>query len=149
MRTGSPVNVVRGSSNPSFPGLRPDLVGNPVLARGDRTLLHYFNTAAFSTARFACDPTDPTCQPNAPGTAGRNLVYGPGFVNLDSSIFKEFAPSDRIKLQTRLEAFNTANTPHLGNPIGDMTNGEFGQIIGRAGTQKDNRVIQIAGKIIF
>ena len=149
MRTGSPVNVVRGSGNPSFPGLRPDLVGNPVLARGDRTLLHYFNTAAFSTARFACDPTDPTCQPNAPGTAGRNLVYGPGFVNLDSSIFKEFAPSDRIKLQTRLEAFNTANTPHLGNPIGDMTNGEFGQIIGRAGTQKDNRVIQIAGKIIF
>jgi hypothetical protein len=140
MRTGSPVNIVRGSSNPSFPGLRPDLVGDPVLARGDRTLLHYFNTAAFSSARFNCNPNDPTCHPFAPGTAG---------INLDASIFKEFAPSERFKLQTRLEAFNAANTPHLGSPIGDMTNGEFGSIIGPAGTQKDNRRIQIAGKIIF
>ena len=147
-RTGTPVNVVRGSSDPAFPGLRPDLVGDPVLARGERTNSHYFNTAAFSTARFNCDPNkDPNCHPNAPGTAGRNLVYGPGNINLDGSIFKEFAPSERIKLQLRLEAFNAANTTHFGNPSGDESQkGTFGTINTLGGPA---RVIQIAGKILF
>ena len=150
MRTGTPVNVVRGN-NPSaaFPGLRPDLVGDPVLPRDKRTLLHYFNTAAFSVADFNCgNPNLPdTCY--VPGDAGRNLLYGPGFINLDSSLFKEFAWTERYRLQLRLEAFNTLNTPHFANPDGNFNDGTFGQISGQTGGQEANRVVQIAGKFIF
>ncbi|MGO8720910.1 MAG: carboxypeptidase regulatory-like domain-containing protein [Acidobacteriaceae bacterium] len=152
MDSGTPVNVIRGG-NPTgvLPGLRPDLIGNPKLPRSKRSLNEWFNTAAFSTTRFTCDPTLPNCHPYAPGTAGRNIVVGPGFINLDSSIFKEFAPTDRYRLQLRLEMFNTLNTPHFGNPDGNMSDGQlFGAIqFQNDGTSTRNRIVQIAGKFIF
>jgi TonB dependent receptor len=120
MRTGTPVNVIRGN-NPSaaLPGLRPDVIGNPVIPRNKRTFLHYFNTAAFTSAPFDCStPTSVSC--NTPGNAGRNLLYGPGYINLDSSLFKEFAFANRYNFELRLEAFNSLNTPHFSNPDGDL-----------------------------
>lgn len=147
MRTGTPVNVVRGN-NPSsvLPGLRPDLIGDPTIPRDQRTLLHYFNTDAFSSARFDCStPTSVTC--NEPGDAGRNILYGPGYINLDSSLFKTFAFTERYRLELRMELFNTFNTPHFDNPNADegqMSN--FGEITGTFGNQ---RIAQIAGKFLF
>jgi hypothetical protein len=149
MRTGTPVNVVRGN-NPSaaFPGLRPDVIANPVLPRNQRTLLHYFNTDAFTSAPFDCStPTSVSC--NAPGDAGRNLLYGPGYINVDSSLFKEFAWNERYRLQLRFEAFNSLNTPHFANPDGNSNDGTFGQISSQTGGQEANRVAQVAGKFIF
>jgi hypothetical protein len=149
MRTGTPVNIIRGNNPTSvLPGLRPDVVGNPVLPRGQRTLAHYFNTAAFvdSSQYFNCTGTGPnTC--NAPGDAARNLLYGPGYINLDSSLFKTFEMADRYHLELRLELFNTFNTPHFDNPDGDENDqGNFASITGTYGNQ---RIAQIAGKFIF
>jgi hypothetical protein len=153
MDSGTPVNVIRGGNpNGVLPGLRPDLVGNPTLPRSKRTLTHYFNTAAFSTTRFNCGaPTaPPNCNQYAPGTAGRNIIVGPGFINLDSSLFKEFAVTDRYRLQLRLEMFNTLNTPHFSGPDGNMSNGTFGAIqFQNNGTSTANRIVQVAGKFIF
>jgi hypothetical protein len=148
MRTGTPVNVVRGNNPTSvLPGLRPDVIANPVLPRGQRTLLHYFNTAAFvnSNAYFNCSGTGPdTC--NDPGDAARNLLYGPGYINLDSSLFKSFQMAERYNLELRLEMFNSFNTPHFTNPDGDENDLGFGQINSTFGNQ---RIVQIAGKFIF
>jgi outer membrane receptor protein involved in Fe transport len=149
MRTGTPVNVIRGNNPTSvLPGLRPELVGNPVLPRGKRTLLEYFNTAAFSDSNqyFNCSGTGPnTC--NNPGNAGRNLLYGPGYINLDSSLFKSFQLLERFQLQLRLELFNTFNTPHFDNPnANENSTSNFGEITGTFGNQ---RIAQIAGKFIF
>jgi outer membrane receptor protein involved in Fe transport len=147
MRSGTPVNVIR-SNNPSsvLPGLRPDLIADPIIPRDQRTLLKYFNTDAFSIARFDCSkPTSVTC--NEPGDAGRNIIRGPGYINLDASLFKIFAFTERYRLELRLELFNTLNTPHFANPNGDsgnMTNfGEITQTIGNM------RIAQIAGKFYF
>lgn len=151
MRTGTPVNVVRGNNPTSvLPGLRPDLVGDPVLPRGQRTLLQYFNTAAFANgnAYFNCSGMGvDTC--NAPGDVGRNLLYGPGYINLDSSLFKTLAVKERYQLELRLELFNTLNTPHFANPDGDEADGTFGEITQELPGQDSNRVVQIAGKFIF
>ena len=74
-------------------------------------------------------------------------MRGPGYKNLDSSIFKEFAFAERYKLQTRLETFNTTNTPHFGNPDGIFTDGTFGELSEPgSGTM---RVVQLAAKFIF
>ncbi|QNI30751.1 carboxypeptidase regulatory-like domain-containing protein [Alloacidobacterium dinghuense] len=143
MQSGLPVNVVRVNNPTSaFPGLRPDQVSDPNIPRSQRTLMKYFNTDAFSTARFTC----PTCDANAPGNAARNIVRGPGNINLDSSLFKELQFTERYRLQLRLEAFNTLNTPHFANPDGDLANNTFGEITRTTGNM---RIVQIAGKFIF
>ena len=147
MRTGIPVNVVRGN-NPSsvLPGLRPDLIADPVIPRDQRTLLRYFNTDAFTSAPFDCStPTSVTC--NAPGDAGRNILRGPGYINLDASLFKIFSFTERFRLELRLELFNALNTPHFANPNGDEgTMSNFGEITQTFGNQ---RIAQIAGKFYF
>ena len=56
------------------------------------------------------------------GTSGRNILFGPGVVNLDFSLFREFRMSERWKLEFRSEAFNLTNTPHFGNPSTNASN---------------------------
>jgi len=41
---------------------------------------------------------------------------GPGWYNLDSSVFKEFGFTETTRLQFRAEAFNTLNNPQFGQP---------------------------------
>lgn len=145
MRSGTPVNVIAGNNTTAaLPGLRPNLVGDPTIPRDKRTLMKYFNTDAFAPV---CAPGDKTCNSNAPGDAGRNIVRGPGYIDLASSLFKEFAWSERYSFQLRLEAFNLLNTPHFRNPnanLADQSN--FGQI---TSTDQNARVLQLAGKFIF
>ncbi|MGH8245050.1 MAG: TonB-dependent receptor, partial [Gammaproteobacteria bacterium] len=50
------------------------------------------------------------------GNGGRNILSGPGLINLDMSIFKRFAISEQIQLEVRMESFNFTNTPHFNNP---------------------------------
>jgi hypothetical protein len=141
METGNPVNVVRATNpNSDFPGLRPDVTGDPNLPRKQRNYLQWFNTAAFTI------PAD-LQNSNDPGDAGRNIVIGPGYINLDSSLAKDFA-IEKWTLQLRAEAFNTSNTVHLSNPQADAGNpATFGQINSVIGGS--NRLMQLAAKFIF
>jgi hypothetical protein len=141
MHTGTPVNVVLGEDPKSaLAGVRPNVKGNPNLAHDKRTVLQYFNTAAFSK------PTIPEGASYAFGDAGRNLITGPGYINVDASLSKEFALESRYKLQLRAEAFNAMNSVHYSNPDGDFQSGTFGQI---NHTMGDQRKAQLAAKFIF
>jgi hypothetical protein len=92
-------------------------------------------------------PTGTTTNPFPLGNAGRNLVVGPGYANLDSSVAKDFKIEERFTLNLRAEAFNTFNTVHYANPDGDFKSGTVGQITSVIGGS--NRVAQLAAKIIF
>lgn len=141
-RSGTPVNVVRGTNPASIlPGLRPDVSGNPNLPRGKRNVLHYFNTGAFTV------PPALSGTSFLPGDAGRNIVTGPGYINLDSSLAKTFTIEGKWNLEVRAEAFNTANTVHYANPDGNFNSGTFGQI--NSVMSSSNRVAQLAAKFIF
>ena len=59
------------------------------------------------------------------GTSGRNILRGPGLVNLDASLFRNFRFGERIDLQFRAEAFNVSNTPHFSNPSSNVSSGGF------------------------
>jgi hypothetical protein len=137
MRSGLPVNVVRNSKLFGHEGLRPNVSGDPNIDRDQRTLVRYFDTTVFSVAGLDAA---------APGNAGRNLVRGPGFINLDFSTFKSFQLREHIQLQMRFEFFNLTNTPHFGNPSSDLSSGEFGAITGTVGNP---RIIQFAAKLNF
>jgi hypothetical protein len=144
--TGRPVNIIQNGQNNIDPGLRPNLVGDPVLDRDERTLTRYFNTSAFCVPT-AGTPDCPDLGPNGIGNSPRNPVRGPGFVNTDLSLFKEFSFSETRKFQFRFEFFNLFNTPHFANPGSDFKDrGSFGII---RGTNGDQRQIQFALKFLF
>lgn len=141
MRTGTPVNVILGDDPKSaLAGVRPNVTGDPNLPHSKRNVFTYFDTSAFST------PTIPKGQAYAYGNAGRNIVVGPGYINVDASLAKEFAILERWKMQVRAEAFNGMNSAHYNNPDGDMADGTFGSIVSTMG---DQRRAQLAAKFIF
>jgi hypothetical protein len=137
--TGMPLNVTVNGS-PSNTGAttsvdRPNVVGNWHLA--NPTVSEWFNTAAFVA--------------NAPytyGDAGRNIIRGPGFVDLDLALHKSFRITERVSAQLRIESFNATNTPALGVPNTVLGNQLFGQITSTAvGTSpRDN---QLGLKVVF
>jgi hypothetical protein len=74
---------------------------------------HYYNPAAFN------DPPVATTIGNgnlAPLGGSNTQVNGPGFHDLDFSIFKEFGVTETTRLQFRAEAFNLTNTPSFNLP---------------------------------
>jgi hypothetical protein len=135
--TGLPLNITV-NGNPSNTGSgadRPNVVGNWQLA--NPSVAEWFNTAAFVA--------------NAPytyGDAGRNVIRGPGLVDLDLALHKSFRITEKVSAQLRIESFNATNTPALGPPNTVLGNALFGQITATAvGTSsRDN---QVGLKVVF
>ncbi|MBM3797512.1 MAG: hypothetical protein FJW31_26460 [Acidobacteria bacterium] len=112
----------------------PDAFGtNPNLARGQQDPRRWFDPAAFvnrvpnSGFRF--------------GTAGRNTMIGPGVINWDFSLLKDFRINDRHGLELRWEVFNLPNHPLWDIPNGSVGRANFGVI---SATKIDNRQMQVA-----
>jgi hypothetical protein len=87
------------------------------------------------------------------GTSGRNILRGPGLVNLDGSLFRNFQVTERWAVQFRAEAFNLSNTPHFNNPSANVSSGGF-MTITSALTSANNveggeRVLRFALRISF
>ncbi len=79
------------------------------------------------------------------GNLGWNVLSGPGFWNLDGSVFRNFQVTERYKLQFRAECFSCVNTPQWNNPNTDINSSSFGLITGAGGA----RQMQLAAKFIF
>ncbi len=104
----------------------------------------FFDTTAFVAA------------PNGViGNSGYSNMRGPGVVNLDLSIFRDFKPTERLTFQFRGEALNATNTPHFQNPDGNVTSSTFGEVKAAAsngsgtGRAMDERYLRIGLKILF
>ena len=137
-QSGFPLSIGSGVDNSgSFVGSDlADVVSKPSLTSGSRgaKIAKWFTTEAFKV--------------NAPGTygsAGRNILTGPGTFNFDLSAVKSFSVTERIKVQYRLELFNAFNHTALNNPDTSASSGSFGQIV----SARDPRIIQMALRIRF
>jgi Carboxypeptidase regulatory-like domain/TonB dependent receptor len=87
------------------------------------------------------------------GTAGFNSMRGPGLVNFDMSVFREFDLGSARTLQFRLEIFNVTNTPHFANPSGNASNpASFGIISNTANSGRegiDERLFRVGLRLGF
>jgi hypothetical protein len=103
---------------------------------------HYYNPAAFA------DPVPATTIGNsnlAPLGGSNTQVNGPGFRDLDFSIFKEFRVTETTRLQFRAESFNLTNTPSFNLPTN--TNFQDTANFGQSTTTRSNpRELQFALK---
>jgi hypothetical protein len=80
------------------------------------------------------------------GNSGRNILYGPGRVNFDDSVFKNFALTERFKLQFRTEIFNLFNHAQFDLPNTSVGSPNAGIITGIVGTP---RQVQFALRLSF
>ena len=73
------------------------------------------------------------------GSSGRNLLRGPGVVNLDLGVFRRIPVSERVTLEFRAEAYNSMNTPHFSNPGNNVNAGNFMQVLAAEQDQRQFR----------
>lgn len=59
------------------------------------------------------------------GDAGRNILRGPGYFNLDASVMRDFKISERLTFQFEVDAFGLTNTPHFNNPTNNSSNADI------------------------
>lgn len=111
---------------------RPNIIGNPVLANPTPDM--WFNTAAFTFPPFGQF-----------GNAGRNILTGPGYENINASLVKNTALSERFNLQLRAEVFNLFNRPNFNLPDNFLLSPNFGRIT----SARDPRHIQFGVKLLF
>ena len=142
--TGFPFTPLIGSNrsgdqnirNPDRPSLNPSFSGPVVLG----TQTKWFNTDAFVLPA-----------PGTWGNLGRGVYRGPGLADVDFSVFKNTALSERVKVQFRSEFFNLLNRTNLGTPNATVFSGASpsptaGLITTLATTP---RQIQFGVKLIF
>jgi hypothetical protein len=122
---------------------------------GNHSLLSWWNLAAFAT------PTNTEVF----GNAGRNVLRGPRFADIDLALQKVATLTERVKLQFRFEAFNALNhaifsmpNPNedqypsydkTGHPTGSLSLSQIGQFNSINATAASNRQLQFALKLIW
>ncbi len=129
LQTGDPMTVTTGFER-SLTGIgadRPDVVlGQPIYnssaCRGAFDCVSWLNPAAFSAPLnsrgvYTGDGTF--------GDLGKGALRGPGSVNFDASIFKNFNVTERIKLQMQGEFFNAMNHVNPSDPNTNLSAAQF------------------------
>jgi hypothetical protein len=117
------IGVSFDASNTGSSNYRANALRNPQLSSSERTVSRYFDTSAFAVP-----------DPYTYGNAGRNTVEGPGQVNFDFSLFKNFRLRERKgsfsdnEIQFRAEFFNVFNTPQFQIPNRLVGTPQFGSI---------------------
>jgi hypothetical protein len=113
--SGSPFSVGASGTSVNAPGGNSQTADQvlPVVKHvgGIGRLEPYFDPLAFR------QPTDVRF-----GNTGRNILRGPGTINADLGIAREFRIRERLRMKFLAEAFNFTNTPHFSNPGGSVAN---------------------------
>ncbi|HYZ87290.1 MAG TPA: carboxypeptidase regulatory-like domain-containing protein [Bryobacteraceae bacterium] len=81
------------------------------------------------------------------GNTGRNYFTGPSSFNLDASLLKRTAITERLNLELRADVTNVTNTPTFGFPTAVYSSPTFGRI--RDSVLSSSRKLQIGAKINF
>ena len=146
--SGTPIAIGYGTDTIGLGGgvsNRANLVpGAPT--QGPKTQKKYFNTAAFAAPAAAWNPASTGGVNAGFGNSGKDKVIGPGRFNTNLSLFKSFPIlKEGLRLQIRVESYNTFNHTQFQNVDSGLTDGNFGQVT----SAWDARSFQFGGKLLF
>jgi hypothetical protein len=138
LRDGHPFTPVLSVSSANTGTPRPDRIRDGALPADVRGPNGWFDKSAFTTP----------AQYNY-GNAGRSIVYSPGGINFDFSVFKRYSLKmigEAGQLQIRLEGFNVFNHPQFGQPNTNVITAQGGTIVNLSNTM---RQLQAGLKVMF
>ena len=154
---GMPFTVTDGTdvANTGDTTERPNIIGDWHVANPSPT--QWFNACTIlATGKLSnCLPGEsPAWQVEPAGTfgnAGRNILEGPGLLNFDAGLSRQFDVTERIKMQFRSEFFNVLNRANFYLPTATLSSSSFATITQAADQpfQGAQRQIQFALKVIF
>jgi hypothetical protein len=138
IRDGQPFTPVLSTSSANTGTARPNwnpYAGTPGF---QPAVNDWFDLAAFTTPK----------QYNY-GNSGRDILYGPGAINFDASLFKRFPVKklgESAQVQVRFEGFNIFNHPNFGTPNANITVAQAGSI---TTLTTGVRILQAGVKLLF
>ncbi len=140
VESGLPFSVTDGQDiSHTGVGLdRPNILGNPHLSASRShaaKVAEYFDTTKFATQKVGTF-----------GNSPRNLMFGPGYADVDAAVQKDFRITEGSGFQFRAEAFNLLNRVNLSNPNGSIS---AGANFGRITSDVSPRLLQMALKFHF
>jgi hypothetical protein len=156
-QTGNPLNITTTSTYTGTAGVQhPNLIA-PIAYAKDYTssgTVNWFSNPGSSVCATAVAGCTFQLPSTGFGNMGRNAATGPGFADVDLSIYKDTKITERVLFQLRLDTFDLFNHPSFSNPGTSATVGSasFGVITATrfpVGDLGSSRQLQIAGKFIF
>ena len=140
LMSGLPVTLTASAAGLNLPGAVQTVnqIAPLVRPEGIGTGAFWFNPSSFASPA-----------PLTFGNTGINISNGPGFYDLDFSLFKNISINERFRLQLRAEAFNATNTPQYGNPGTSNTGSTFGRVTGYCSASCGARDLQLGVKLLF
>jgi hypothetical protein len=91
-----------------------------------RTFITPINGTGIVTTSLTASGTPLANSKAGGGNLGRNTFRGPGFGNWSLSTLKQFAITERWKVQLRADWINAFNMRNFGNPVATMSSPTFG-----------------------
>lgn len=137
LQSGSPFTIVTSANTTnafSAGSLRPNLLGNPSLASGERSLTRWFDTSAFALpAQFTF------------GNSPRSGLRSDSRQTVDATLSKEFPIKERYKFELRGEFYNLLNHANFEMPGHVMGAANFGSVL----SAQPARAIQLGARVSF
>lgn len=144
-QTGQPFTIACPTATSADFGCNANMAAGQNPYAGPHNVTQWLNPSAFAQPPAATTIGQADFSPLG---GGWQQVRGPGFYNLDASLFKNFVTGGETSLQFRLETFNTLNHPQFGNPgqlnFTNLTN--FSKI---TSDRNGYRIGQLAMKFFF
>jgi hypothetical protein len=137
-QSGYPFSIAMPNS---ILGQRVDYVGGSPYLDNSSNRVQYLNPAAFARTQIIAASGAAA----RPGTLGRNALRLPGIWNLDFSIAKNLALTERVRMQLRADMINSLNHTNFTAISTTITAANFGRFTGTSGA----RVIQVNMRFTF
>ena len=159
---GFPISITN-SSNPlgsyGFGESRPFVTSEAAIRPGSRTLLNWFNTAAFSTPCWAATTSSTVTASCPSGTGPTFSAIGnirrfeaadrqDSYIRPDMTLQKNFAVTGERVMTVHVAAFNLTNTPYYAAPNSSVGSSTFGQVTG-TGAGYISRTVELGGRFNF
>jgi hypothetical protein len=159
--SGLPMNITANglnSINTSGEQQMSNINGGFSVQHGIGAGHQWFNTSVFSQPAGCTGGLGAACSlvyGTSVGDVSRNAFRGPGYIQNNASLFKDFVLHESWTFAFRVDAFQLTNSPQFSSPSNSYNSGTFGQVTSTIGSGTGingiggGRSLQLSGTLRF